>query len=79
MVQDCQFGQALALHYLNVKFVMVALSENDAGAAGPAKITHDFANDSLTQGENLFENMCARPATQSDVYIGTSQCQEVGK
>ena len=64
------------MHFLGVKFRTVALSENDVGAMGLAKITHDFANDPLTQGENLFENMCTRPVIQSDVYIGTSPCQD---
>ena len=64
------------MHFLGVKFRTVALSENDVGAMGLAKITHDFANDPLTQGENLFENMCTRPVIQSDIYIGTSPCQD---
>ena len=70
-----QWSQALALSYLGVKFETSMCSEADPDVRELLKITHEYIGKPLGP-DQMSCDVRTRPLVESDIYIGTSPCQD---
>lgn len=72
----CGYGTAaLALSYLGVKFETSMCSEADPDVRELLKITHEYIGKPLGP-DQMSCDVRTRPLVESDIYIGTSPCQD---